>query len=69
MHVFGSGRCGWRGGEWMRELGLDFTNPVGTGRVLDMCLCFGCGVVGGVGGEWVGGLDKVRERWSGIMSV
>ena len=21
MYVFGSGRCGWRGGEWMRELG------------------------------------------------
>ena len=37
------------GGEWMRELGLGFTNPRGTGGVLDMCLCFGCG---GVGGEW-----------------
>ena len=36
-----------RGGEWMRELGLGFTNPVGTGGVLDMCLCFGCGGVGG----------------------
>ena len=24
----------------MRELGLGFTNPVGTGEVLDMCLCF-----------------------------
>ena len=32
-------------GEWMRELDLDFTNPVGTGGVLDMCLCFGCGGV------------------------
>ena len=53
MYVFGSGRCGWRGGEWMRELGLGFTNPVGTGGVLDMCLRFGCGGVGGVGGEWV----------------
>ena len=38
MYVFGSGRCGWRGGEWMRELGLGFTNPVGTGGVLDMCV-------------------------------
>ena len=38
MYVFGSGRCGWRGGEWMRELGLCFTNPLGTGGVLDMCL-------------------------------
>ena len=61
MYVFGSGVCGWRGGEWMRELGLGFTNPVGTGGVLDLCLCFGCG---GVGGEWVGALDQGRERWS-----
>ena len=51
-------------GEWMRELGLGFTNPAGTGGVLDMCLCFGCG-----GGEWVGGLDQGLERWGGIMSV
>ena len=52
------------GGEWMRALGLGFTNPMGTGGVLDMCLCFG-----GVGVEWVGGLDQGRERWSGVMSV
>ena len=38
----------------MRELGLGFTNPVGTRGVLDMCLWFSCGGVGGVGGEWVG---------------
>ena len=50
-----------RGGEWMRELGLGFTNPLGTGGVLDMCLCFGCGGVGGVGGEWVG-------AWTGVGS-
>ena len=49
--------------------GLGFTNPLGTGGALDMCLCFGCGGVGGVGGEWVGGLDKGRERWGGVMSV
>ena len=48
----------------MRELGLGFTNPVGTGGVLDVC--FSCG---GVGGEWVGGLDQGRERWDGVMSV
>ena len=30
----------------MRDLGLCFTNPVGTGGVLEMC--FGCGSVGGV---------------------
>ena len=63
---------GVEGGEWMRELGLGFTNPVGTGGVLNMCLCFGCGGVGGVGGvggEWVGGLDQGRERGGGVMSV
>ena len=61
--------AGGEGGEWMRELGLGFTNPVGTVGVLDMCLCFGCGGVGGVGGEWVGGLDQGREQWGGVMSV
>ena len=28
--------------------------------MLDVCLCFGCG---GVGGEWVGGLDQDLEGW------
>ena len=41
---------GREGSEWMRELDLGFTNAVGTGGVLGMCLCFGCGGVGGVGG-------------------
>ena len=57
------GGVGEEGGEWMRQLGLDFTNPVGTGGVLDVCLCFGCG---GVGGEWVAGLDQGQERWAGV---
>ena len=26
-----------------------------------MCLCFGCGGAGGVGGEWVGGWSRVWE--------
>ena len=60
--LFGSGRRGWRGGEWMRGLGLGFTNSVGRGRVLDVCLCFGCCGVSGVGG-----LD---QAWSGdVMFV
>ena len=42
----------------MRGLCLRFTNPVGTGGVLDVCLCLGCCV----GREWVGGLAWV---WRG----
>ena len=53
------------GREWMRELGLGFTNHVGTEEVLDVCLCLGCGGVG----EWVGGLDPGLEGWGGVMSV
>ena len=41
-------------GEWIRGLGLSFTNPMGTRGVLAVCLCLGCGEVGGVGLEWVG---------------
>ena len=52
----------------MRGLGLGFTNPVVTGAVLDVCLCFSCGGVGGVGGELIGGL-KGPEGWGGVMSV
>ena len=55
MYVFGLGGMGGEGDE---RIGFDFTNPVGTGGVLDVCLCFG-----GVGGEWVGGLDQGLEGW------
>ena len=37
--------------------------------VLDVCLCFGCGGVGDVDGEWVGGLDQGLDGWCGVMSV
>ena len=63
--VWLGGLGGEGGGEWMRELGLDFTNPVGTGRVLDMCLCFGCGGVGGVGGGGGGGVFRDLGPGSG----
>ena len=56
----------------MRGLSLSVTNPVGTGRVLDACMCLGCGcVVGvdGVGGEWVCGLDQGLEERGCVMSV
>ena len=55
------GGVGGEGSEWMRELGLGFTNLVGTGGVLDTCLCFGCGGVGGVDGEWLGAWTRVRS--------
>ena len=67
--MFGSGRRGWKGGEWMRGLGLGFTNPVGTMVVLHVCLCLCCGGVGAVGGEWVSGLDQDLEGWGGVISV
>ena len=41
--MFGSRRRRRRGDEWMRRLGLGFTNPMGTGGVLDVCLCLGVG--------------------------
>ena len=47
--MFGSGGVGGEGGEWMRGLGLGFTNPVRTGGMLDVCLCLGCGGGGGSG--------------------
>ena len=63
------GGVGGEGCEWMRGLGLGFTNHVGTGGVLDVCLCFGCGGEGCVGGEWLWGLDQGLEGWGGVMSV
>ena len=48
------GSVGGEGGEWMRGLGLGFTNPVRTGGMLDVCM--GCG---GVCGEWVGAWTRV----------
>ena len=64
VYVFGSG---WRGREGeVRGLALGFSNPVGTGGVLVVCLCFVCG---GVGGEWVGSLEQGLDGWGGVMSV
>ena len=36
-------------------IGFGFSNHVVTVGVLNVCLCFGCGGVSGVGGEWEGG--------------
>ena len=62
MYVFGWGGVGGIGSEWVRGLGLGFTNPGGK---WEMCLCFGYGGVD-VGGEWVG--DLGLGGWGG-MSV
>ena len=53
----------------MRGLGLGLTNPVGTGGVLNLCLCLGCGGVECVGWEWVRGLEQCLEERGGVMSV
>ena len=62
----GEGAC-----EWIRELGFEFTNHMGTGGVLYVYLGLGLGFggVGGVGGEWVGSLDQSMKRCGGILSV
>ena len=39
MYVFGSGRRGWRGGQVDERIGFGLYQPVGTGGVLDVCLC------------------------------
>ena len=65
------GMRGWRGGKWMRELGLGlgFTIPVRTWGMLEVCLCLGYGGMVGVCGEWVVGLEQGLEGWGGVMSV
>ena len=57
------------GGEWIRGLALGFTNHVGTGGLLDVCLCLYCGGVDGIIGECEGGLDQDLKGWRGVMSV
>ena len=64
--------CVWLGAawvEWMRGLGLGFTNPVEIGGVLYVCLCLSCGGVGGIGREWVGAWSRVLRGGGGVMSV
>ena len=54
----------------MRGLGLVFSNHVGTGGVLDVCLCLGSAGVDGVM-EWEGSLVKnmggCRSRYMCIV--
>ena len=52
---FARGGMGMRG-EYIRGCGLGFTNPMGTGGMLYVCLCSGCCDVDGVGGFHLGQL-------------
>ena len=46
---------------------LTILDKKGTWGKWDMCLCFACGSVCGIGGEWVGGLAQGLGRWGGVM--
>ena len=48
----------------MRGLDFGFTNSMGIGGVLNVCLCLG---YGGVGGEWVGAWTMVLLHRMYIM--
>ena len=66
--MFGLRGGGW--GEWMRGLSLGFTQSCGNRGSVGTCVCVLVAVVwGGVGWEWVEGLDQNLERWGGVMSV
>ena len=56
------------GSEWMRGMGLGFTNPVKTRGVLDVCLCLGCGGHW-CGWRWAGGSDHGLDGLGGVMYV
>ena len=45
---------------------LEMSVVRGVGGVCDMCMCFTRAGVGGVGGEWVGGLDQGGEWVGGL---
>ena len=63
------GVVGGVGGEWVRGLGLCFTNPGGTGES-GICVCVLVAVVWVVfGGEWMGGLGQGLGGWGGVKSV
>ena len=51
------------------RIGFGLYQSCGNGGVLDVCLCFGCGGVAGVCGEWVEGLHKGLKGWGGVVSV
>ena len=65
---FARGGVGGVADEWVRGLGLGFTNPRGAGRKWDMCL-FLVAVVWLVWWEWVVGLGQSLGGLGGVKSV
>ena len=51
------------------KIGFGLDQSCETWRVVDVCLCLGCGGVCGVGEELVAGLDQGLEGWGGVISV
>ena len=69
MYVLARGGVGGEGGELIRGLGLGFYQSCGNRGSVGVCLCFGCGGVVSVCGEWIGGLEQGLEGWDGVMSL
>ena len=59
--VMTPGRPGWRGGLVDERIGYGLYHSCGN---RDVCLCFGCGAVGGVGGG--SGLGDWTRVWGGV---
>ena len=49
-----------------KKIEFELYQSCGTGGVLDVFLCLGCG---GVGGDWVGVLYQGLKWWGGLMSM
>ena len=48
---------------------LEMSVVRGVGGVCDICMCLARGGMGGVGGEWVGGLGQSLGGYGGVMYV
>ena len=51
------------------KIGFGLCQSCGNRGVLEVCLYLGCGGVGGVGGEWVGGLDQGLDGWCFVCEL
>ena len=53
------------------RIGFGLYQSCGERGSVDMCLCFGCGGVGvgGIGGEWMGGVDQIQNQFLRAQST